>query len=850
MPAIARTVSASAQADAQVAGWTKDYAPLPGIPDEFIGPDGARREPWTALLRRLAMSPPETVAERFAAADRRVRNRGMSYRVHGETSERVWPIGRLPLLISTEEWRQIETGVAQRAELIERVLADVYGEGKLIAEGALPAAALTGSPDFIAAMRGVKPPGGRWLRLYAADIGRGPDGRWWVLGDRTQAPSGSGYALENRLVVSQAFPDIYREMNVERVAPFFRDLRAGMKGSGDRAEPRICILTPGPYSETYFEHAYLARYLGFLLVEGDDLVVGEGRRAYVRTIAGLKRADVIWRQVDSEWIDPTELNSASRLGVPGLIDAIRSSGVVVENLPGSGFIESRAMLAFLPRLAQRLIGEPLKMPNIATWWCGQSGARERVLENLDQISIASAFGDGARGLDKRRVALGAELGEAERAALKGAIAERGLDYVGQEVVRLSTMPRWENGKLVPRPFVLRVYAAATPDGWKVMPGGFARVSDKPDARAVSMGQGVESVDVWVLGDKPVVTSSLLPSRERPHIARLLGNLPSRAADNLFWFGRYLERTEATLRVVRCLSARAVDPEAPATGARGAFDGLKALLVAWGAIEAEAKAPRPADSKPALEPKTARPAEAALRAVENRGSALSLANSASHAASVIRERLTHQTWTLIGRLKSALAELPEGPLSDAQILDCIDEQLNSIAALAGLFDENFNRGAGWRFYELGRRIERGINTCRIARQFAHQNATEHDLDVTLDLIDSQITYHSRTLIGVALGPVRDLTLLDPYNPRSVAFQTERIAEHIAALPVLRQDGIPEEPLRLATRLSAELTSEIAYELEDAGILAIENQIAQLAEAIGRRYFLHGASARAEKVMGLG
>jgi uncharacterized circularly permuted ATP-grasp superfamily protein/uncharacterized alpha-E superfamily protein len=836
LPAIARTISASAEAQAQVAGWTADYAPLPGIPDEFIGPDGARRAPWTALLTRLAMSPPETVAEGFAAADRRVRNRGMSYRVRGETAERVWPIGRLPLLIPAAEWREIETAIAQRAELIERVLADVYGPAKLIAEGALPAAALSGSPDFIPAMRGVKPPGGRWLRLYAADIGRGPDGGWWVLGDRTQAPSGSGYALENRLVVSQAFPDIYREMNVERVAPFFRDLRAGMKASGDRAEPRICILTPGPYSETYFEHAYLARYLGFLLVEGDDLVVGEGRRAYVRTVAGLKRADVIWRQVDSEWVDPMELNSASRLGVPGLIDAIRSRGVAVENLPGSGFIESRAMLAFLPRLAQRLIGEPLKMPNIATWWCGQSGARDRVLENFEQISIASAFGDGARGLDKRRVALGAELAEAERAAMKGAIAERGLDYVGQEVVRLSTMPRWEKGKLVPRPFVLRVYAAATPDGWKVMPGGFARVSDKPDARAVSMGQGVESADVWVLADKPVVTSSLLPSRERPHIARLLGNLPSRAADNLFWFGRYLERAEATLRLVRCLSARAVDPEAPIAGARGAFDGLKSLLVAWGAIDADAKTPRFAED--------------ALRAPENRGSALSLANAASFAASVIRERLTQQTWTLIGRLKAALADLPKGPLSDAQIVDCVDEQLNSIAALAGLFDENFNRGAGWRFYELGRRIERGINTCRIARQFAHQKATEHDLDVMLDLIDSQITYHSRTLIGVALGPVRDLTLLDPYNPRSVAFQTERIAEHIAALPVLRQDGIPEEPLRRATRLSAELTSEIADELEDSGILAIENQIAQLAEAIGRRYFLHGASARAEKVMGLG
>ncbi len=788
------------------------------------------------LLRQLAAAPAGRVAERFAAADRRVRNRGMSYRVRGETAERVWPLGRLPLLIPTAEWRKIESGLIQRAELIERVLADVYGEGKLIADGALPAAALTGSSDFVAAMRGVKPPGGRWLRLYAADIGRGPDGDWWVLGDRAQAPSGAGYALENRLVVSQAFPDLYRDMNVERVAPFFRDFRAGLKAAAERSDPRICILTPGPFSETYFEQAYLARYLGFLLVQGDDLVVGDGPRAYVRTIAGLKRADVIWRQVDAEWIDPMELNSTSRLGVPGLIDAIRSGGVVVENLPGTGFIESRAMLAFLPRLAQRLIGKRLEMPNIATWWCGQPGERARVIENFDNVSIAGAFGDSARGLEKRRVAVGAELAEAERAALKSAILTRGLDYVGQEVVRLSTMPRWEDGKLVPRPFVLRVYVAATPEGWKVMPGGFARVSDSLDARAVSMGQGVESADVWVLADKPVSVASLLPNPEKSHIARLLGNLPSRSADNLFWFGRYLERTEATLRLVRCLSARAVDPDAPVTGAHGVVESLKGLLLAWGAIDADGKETRPAD--------------AALRSPDNYGSALAIANAANLAASVIRERLTQQTWALIGRLKSGLLELPDRPLSDAEIIDRIDEQLTTIAALSGLFDENFNRGAGWRFYELGRRIERGINTCRISRQFAHQKATEHDLDVLLDLIDSQITYHSRTLIGVALAPVRDMALLDPYNPRSVGFQTEKIAEHIHSLPVLRQDGIPEEPARLATRLSAELSSEIADRLEDSSILGIENRLAQLAEAIGRRYFLHGASTRAEKVMGLG
>ncbi|MBV8474698.1 MAG: circularly permuted type 2 ATP-grasp protein [Hyphomicrobiales bacterium] len=822
----------------RVAAWTDGYAPLPGIPDEFVGPDGVRRQHWEKLLLALAAHEPGEIAQRFAAADRRIRNRGMSYRVQGETSERVWPLSRMPLVIPEAEWRVISHGVAQRAELLERLLADLYCEGRLVAEGVLPAAALTGSADYIGAMRGVKPPGKRWLRLYAADIGRGPDGRWWVLGDRAQAPSGSGYALENRLVISQAFSSLYSQMNVERLAPFFRELRAGLKAAGQRTEPRIGILTPGPLSATYFEQAYLARYLGFLLVEGDDLVTRDGR-VFVRTIAGLKLCDVLWRHVDAEWCDPLELNAASRIGVPGLIDAIRAGGVAVENMPGAGLIESRALLAFLPALARRLIGEDLAMPNIATWWCGQPGERAKVLAALDGISIAPAFGDTAPGLRGKRGVVGAELSARERDALRAAIETRGVDYVGQDLVRLSTTPRWEQGRLVPRPFVLRVYVAATPDGWRVMPGGFCRISDKLDARAVSMGEGVESADVWVLADRPVEATSLLPTPEKVRILRMLGNLPSRAADNLFWFGRYLEREEATLRLIRCLSAHAVDPDAPMNSSRDSIERLRSVLVAWGAIDPES-----------LSRASAATGEAALRDEEQYGSALSIARAARYAASVIRERLTQQTWQLIGRLETVIREAPARPLVESEIIDCVDEALGAIAALAGLFDENFNRGAGWIFYELGRRIERGINTCRLARQFAGDDATEYTLDVLLDLIDSQITYRSRTLIGVALAPVRDMALLDPFNPRSVAFQANLIDDHIGALPVLRQDGVPEEPKRLATLLRAELAAQYAERLDESGILVVEQRLMTLAEAIAARYFLQGAShVRAEKVTGL-
>lgn len=800
--------------------------------------EGRSRPHWDRLLASLAAYDPSEMRFRFAAADRRIRNRGISYRVAGEKDERVWPISRMPLLIPEAEWRIIAEGVAQRANMLELVLADVYGPGKLIAERALPPAAITGSIDYVAAMRGILPPGGRWLRLYGVDIGRGPDGSWWALGDRAQAPSGCGYALENRLVVSQAFPDLYASLNVERLAPFFRGLGAGLKSAGQRAEPRIGILSPGSMSLTYSEQAYLARYLGFLLVEGDDLVMHEGR-VFVRTIAGLKRCDVIWRHIDADWCDPLELNASSRIGVPGLLEALRQGGVAVENMPGSGMVESRALLAFFPALAKRLLSQKLLMPNIATWWCGQPHERDRVLDEFDHISIASAFGGDLPGLPGRATVVGDELSRSERSRLRDSIAIRGEDYVGQEIVRLSTTPRWVEDRLEPRPFVLRVYCAATPEGWRVMPGGFCRISDQPDARAVSMGDGVESADVWVLSERTVETTSLLPSPDSVRIIRLLGNLPSRAADNLFWFGRYLERTEATLRVVRCLSARSVDPDAPMQLGRQSLERLVGILIGWGAVDPATPARGAVQS-----------GNEGLRDSLRYGSALSLARSARRAASVIRERLTLQTWELIGRLEMVISSSPGRVLSAGDIVDLTDEALTIIAALSGLFDENFNRGAGWVFYVMGRCVERGVNTGRLLRHFAGNDATEYTLRIMLDLIDSQITYSSRYLVGVALAPVRDMALLDPFNPRSVVSQVNRIDEGIGTLPVLRRDGIMEEPTRLTTLLKAELETEKAETLDEATILRVEQRLLAIANAIATRYFLQGATqGRAEKVTGL-
>ena len=823
--------------------WSTGYAPIPGIPDEFVGSDERPRDYWLRFLESLDAFAPDDIARRFAAADRHIRDTGVSYRVYGETHERSWPLSHLPLLIGEDEWRHIASGIEQRACLLEEILRDLYGEGRLVSEGALPAAAVTGSPDFLRPLHGVSPRGKRYLHLYAADLGRGPDGRWWVLGDRTQAPSGAGYALQNRLVMSRAFPALYHSSNVERLAPFFREFRTGLAAAAERAEPRICLLTPGVYSQTYFEQAYLARYLGFVLVEGEDLLVRDGR-VHVRTIAGLKRADVIWRRVDSDFADPLELDTASRLGVPGLVEALRNQSVVVANMPGAGLVEARALLGFLPSLCRRVLAEGLLLPNIATWWCGQPRERAAVLGSIEDFAIAGAFRDTVPGFPGRQSILGADLGKAEKKRLVRAIEERGVDYVGQEVVRLSTTPAWEDGRLVPRPFVLRVFAAATKTGWKVMAGGFCRISDRLDARAVSMGEGVRSADVWVLARKPVELTSLLPTNESVRIRRILGNLPSRAADNLFWLGRYLERAEATLRLVRCLSSSLMELEILAGAGGQTIERLKRLFVAWGAVP-----PKQTGGSAAF-------AAAALHGAQNYGSALSLVRSAQRAAGTIRERLSADAWHLIGTLEAQLditaRDVPgkHAAPSEAELFDRAEQALHVLAALSGLSQENVNRVAGWRFLDMGRRTERGIATCRFARRFGHRDATRDDLHLLLDLVDSQITYRSRYILGVSLAPVRDLVALDPFNPRSVAFQINALAEHLASLPALREDGIPEAPQRAILALQAEIATEEAAQVDDRKMLGFEQKLIGLADAIAARYFLQGPNAeRSEKLVGL-
>src|SRR5580658_6698759 len=517
-----------------------------------LSADGVNpRAHWAHLIESLRAIGPEELGRRCLRAERRIRENGITYNIYSDPlgANRPWEIDIVPFLIAAEEWRYIEQGIIQRARLLSLILEDLYGAQELLANGHFPAELLYANPAFLRPMVGVRVPSHSYLHMLAVDLARSPDGQWWVLSDRTQAPSGSGYALENRTIVSDVLPNIFSSSNVLRLAPFFRAQRDALTSMAECSNPRIVLLTPGPHNETYFEHSYIAQYLGFALVEGIDLTVRD-RCVFLKTVDGLERVDVILRRVDDSFCDPLELRSDSLLGVPGLVDAVVAGNVKVANALGSGVIETAAIMPFLPGLSRHLTGERLKLPSVATWWCGQSYAFDWVIKHLDSVVLKPAF--PSRGMEP---VFAANLEQAEKGKLTAQIKAFPHEYVAQEQIALSHAPVWDNGHLFSRSVVLRAYVINTGDGWTAIPGGLVRVAEA-EGSVVSMQRGGHSKDAWVLWDTPVDTFSMLRPRNEPvALRREATSVPSSVADNVFWLGRYVERAEHTARIVRSMISR-------------------------------------------------------------------------------------------------------------------------------------------------------------------------------------------------------------------------------------------------------------------------------------------------------
>jgi uncharacterized circularly permuted ATP-grasp superfamily protein/uncharacterized alpha-E superfamily protein len=739
------------------------YPDSEGRFDELFEAPRKPRAHWSRFFRALTATSAEDIHARLAAAERQIRDSGVTYNVYADPQglDRPWDLDVLPLIIAPDEWREIEAGIAQRAQLFDRILADLYGGQSLLKQGLIPPPLIFGQSGFLQPAHGMNLPGGVHLHVYAADLARSPDGCWWVMADRTQAPSGAGYALENRLIVSRTFPALYRDLRVQHVAHFFATMRDSLmhfapKGDG----PALTVLlTPGPYNETYFEHALLARYLGFPLVEGGDLTV-RGGRVWLKTIGGLKRVHAILRRQDDTFCDPLELRSDSALGVAGLTDCARRGNVLIANALGSGVIESGALLGFLPRLCEHLIGETLRLPSIATWWCGEPAALADALEQAKRVVFKSA--DPAYRFDP---VFGEDLNEIGLAALAETLKLRPERVIAQEFVHMSQAPvlaRDRSYSIAARGIGLRVFATRSHAGYVVMPGGLTRVASGPNERFVSAQRGGSSKDTWVTSSGSVDASFTL-LRSTVTAADLVhsgSGIPSRVAQNLFWFGRYEERCDDSARLLR-LALNEILRESDDD--EDAFEPVLALARAFGLIE-----------------KDEEPESALLAAATQEENPFGLPGNLRNLEQVafnLRDRMSMDNWRTINVLVKDPVFGKEASLPEA--LGWLDRTITGLMTLSGFALDGMTRDDGWRFLSIGRRLERLAFQC-LALQIAFQHGRSSGLTWLLRLADSIVTYRSRYMARPEWLPVLDLLVLDSANPRSVRFQADGVYSYLKKL----------------------------------------------------------------------
>ncbi|HXR08027.1 MAG TPA: circularly permuted type 2 ATP-grasp protein [Candidatus Acidoferrum sp.] len=827
-----------------------DYAGPAGRFDAAVDGAGALRAAYRAFARAVPRLGAEDLKRRQETARRIIQEQRITYNVYGDPpgTERPWQLDPMPLLMDAAEWSLLQAALIQRATLLNGVLADCYGPQELIAAGLLPPALVFGQPDFLRPCHGLRPSGGTFLHFYAADLARSGDGQWWVLSDRTQIPTGAGYTLANRLITGRILAEAFRDCNVQRLAGFFRDAQASLARLAPRHpdNPRIVLLTPGPFHETYFEQAWLARYLGYSLVEGQDLTVRDGR-LLLKTLSGLEPVDVILRRVDDEWCDPLELRNDSMLGVPGLLGALRAGNVAAANALGSGLLQSPAFMAFLPGLCRHLLGEELKLPSIATWWCGQPQAQQHVLEHYDELIVQPAFRPQCSPPEGA-----VPPGAAGPGDWRAQIQFQPESFVGQERMTLSTAPAWDGARLAPRPVSIRAYLVSTAAGYSVMPGGLARVGSEQNGAALSLQPGASNKDLWVLAEGPVEPVTLLnPAHQAVELRRVGNNLPSRLADNFFWLGRYGERADATARLTRSLLQRLSSESGP--GWLALIEPLLNTLAKQGQI---APCAAQAGARPTPEAIEADLREGIFDA-KRRGSLSGIAAEMQKLAMLVRDRTSNDLWRVLAQLGEVLA--PPDPHASRLAADgtaVLNQTLLHLAAFHGLARENMTRAQGWRFLDIGLRLERAIYLCTLLDCALGSPEANNPsvLEAVLEVADSSLTYRSRYTLLPNIAAVYDLLLLDDTNPRSLLFQFNQLVKHFERLPRERESALPSPGHRVLldclTRLRLLDPRSLAnrkanWRQSQAGAVVerLLRQLPKLSDAIAVSYFAHSAISRA-------
>ena len=756
---------------------------------ESTGNDARMSDIWRQFFATLQNDSAADMDQRAANLARQVRDNGITYNVYADENgpQRPWSLDLFPLIVDPQSWQRIEAGVLQRMRLLERVMADVYGPQTLLHDGLLPPALVHAHPGYLRAMHGVEPVGGRYLHIAAFDLARGPDGNWWLEAQRSQAPSGLGYLLENRLAISAQFPQAFQNLGVQRLASTYRALMDSLKAmSPAGAEAHLALLTPGPYNETYFEHAYLARYLGLTLVEGSDLLVRD-ECLFLKTLKGLVPVHGLLKRVDDQYLDPLELRADSTLGVPGLLQAIRAGNVLVANAPGSAFLESPALLGFLPALARHLLGEELSLPALPTWWCGERSAMEQALPRLADCAIKPTY-PGSLEHGSFEPVLGSKLNARALDEWAGRIVRQAEEHTVQAYTPLSQMPTWqasgsgdpaESGRLLARSVMLRVFVVSdSARGWRVLPGGLARVASAGQ-EITSMQRGGSSADVWALTRGEVDHSTLLAPHMTPEsLMQRKRLITSRAAENLFWLGRYTERAENAIRLAR-LTLECLHGEEQSSVPL--LNWLSQMAVAntlvLPGVPSALQAPRVFE-------------RSLIDSLGSSSGATSVGyylRAIKMAGSSVRERLSQEHWRIIIRCEEELfqrcaAQRQRADFSALQALQILKDSSDHMAAITGAQTDRMTRDDGWRLLSIGRHIERlgFLSSALMHGLDSGSLQTAGGFDAMIELFDSAITFHAQFQQSRDMAALVDLLVIERDNPRSISWIAHTLRGRLARL----------------------------------------------------------------------
>jgi len=714
-----------------------------------------------------------------------VQENGITYNIYADDNgpQRPWSLDLFPLIIPPHDWQHIEAGILQRARLLELILRDTYGSQSLIKNGAIPPALILGHPGYLRPMHNAQLLGGNHLHLMAFDLAKGPNGHWSVISQRTQAPSGLGYLLENRNLISQQFPTAYEKMEIEPLADSYRAFIDTLKLSSPAGiNANIVLLTPGPYNETYFEHAYLARYLGLTLVEGGDLTV-RNQCVYLRTVGGLEQVHIILKRLDDAYLDPLELFPESTLGVPGILQAVRSGNVLIANSPGSAFLESPAILGFLPSISEQLLNQPLLLPAMDTWWCGEPAAIQSALQHINNIALKPTY-PSTEGHLTFPGTLTQYLNSDEIQEWIQRINKQPNEFTVQQYLPLAQMPIWQNSSITQKSYVLRVFALRNgADSWKVLPGGLVRIASNDDG-ITSMQRGGSSADAWVRSYAPPKEQSLTNLYTHVSVSQKRRVVTSRAAENLFWFGRYTERSENTVRLAR-LYLKSLSNEYPSNG------------IIWRWFENICKdhqlvskeTPANFNALYYLDRTFEKNLIESLHTQSDLPSVGFNLQAMQNAASSVRERLATDQWTMVQAcVKNFKLDMNRAILyqeySSNIALEALNHVNNSLAAITGGQTDRMTRDDGWQLLSIGRHIERLFFFSSIMQEAIDiglfQDVSVYGFDAVLYLFDSTITYHSQHQQNRDLHALVDLIIADPDNPRSFAWVVQEILNRLDSL----------------------------------------------------------------------